>query len=95
MLGAGKLEAESGHSTDDGIGWYMDKQELNSFEQDKIEWRQFCETEPSVTIYQQPWYWDAVCDHPDDWRVILIKKDGTIEAAFPFVYLQHHFIWYI
>ena len=73
----------------------MNKQELVSFEQDKIEWRQFCETEPSVTIYQQPWYWDAVCDHPNDWRVVLIKKDGEIEAAFPFVYRQHHFIWYI
>lgn len=73
----------------------MNKQELGSFEQDKIEWRQFCETEPSVTIYQQPWYWDAVCDHPDDWRVILIKRDGEIEAAFPFVYRRYHFIWYI
>lgn len=73
----------------------MNKRELVLFEQDKLEWRQFCETEPSVTIYQQPWYWDAVCDHPDDWRVILIKKNGAIEAAFPFVYRRHHFIWYI
>ena len=61
----------------------------------KVEWRIFCETEPSITLYQQPWYWDATCDVPTDWRVILVKKEGIIEAAFPFSYVQRKFMWFI
>lgn len=72
-----------------------EKKEVYDFPQAKEEWRAFAETEPSVTLYQQPWYWDATCDSPNDWKVILVKEKGVIEAAFPFVYVRRKCMWMI
>lgn len=40
---------------------------------------------------------DAVCDFPDDWRVILCKdKNGKIIASFPFAYTKGKYgLWHI
>jgi hypothetical protein len=56
------------------------------FENAKSEYREFCSTEKSLPVFAQDWYLDAVCDSPEDWKVILVKNNNTITAAFPFRY---------
>lgn len=58
------------------------------FQETKKEWREFCKIEDTIPIYQKDWYWDAVCEHPDDWWVIVIREKEKITAAFPFVYAK-------
>ena len=48
----------------------------------------FCEQTPSLPLFLQPWWLDAVTQ-PDGkvWDVLLARnKNGEIEAVFPFVY---------
>ncbi len=65
------------------------------FETAKIEYRELCKTERSINVYMQAWFFDAVCDAPDDWRVILVKEGKEIIAAFPFEYVKKHGFWHI
>ena len=61
----------------------------------KVKWRKLCESEPSISLYQKDWYWDAVCDHPQEWMVILVEENDQIEAAFPFAYRKRKGLWFI
>lgn len=54
----------------------------------KEEYSQFCLQQPSMPIFMQPWWMDAVCAGKQ-WDVILVKKpDGTIMAAMPYLIRQ-------
>lgn len=67
------------------------------FERAKAEYRDFCESGThDIQIFAQPWYLDAVCGSPNDWRVILCKENERIMAAFPFVYQKGKYgLWHI
>lgn len=59
------------------------------FVQAKDEYRKFCDTENhDIQIFALPWYLDAVCKDPNDWRVIVYKENNRIVAAFPFEYTR-------
>lgn len=59
------------------------------FNKAKKEYCDFCEMcKHDIQLFALPWYLDAVCDSPDDWRVILYKENGEIRAAFPFSYTK-------
>lgn len=65
------------------------------FEDDKRRWHEICQSEEFyVPIYHKDWYWDAVCDSPTDWRVI-VYEDRDVIAALPFQYRKIHGIWRI
>lgn len=70
---------------------YLDKRierELskNDFQQQKEEWRRYCALHAMVPLYFLDWYWDANCNDPKEWQVIIYKKDDNIVGAFPFCY---------
>lgn len=53
----------------------------------KEKYRAFCETRPNdIQIFAQPWFLDAACASPEDWRVIIYEENGKAVAAFPFQY---------
>lgn len=57
------------------------------FDTAKSRYRAFCtETHNDLQIFAQPWYLDAACASPNDWRVIIYEENGKITAAFPFQY---------
>lgn len=56
------------------------------FEKAKRDWRSLNRQENSIPLYMKDWYWDAVCDFPDEWKVICVEKNDRVEAAFPFCY---------
>ena len=67
------------------------------FEAAKEEYIRFCENEDNdIQIFAQPWYLDAVCETPEDWRVIVYKENDRIVAAFPFCYKKGKYgLWHI
>ena len=72
----------------------MDMPEYD-FENSKQEWRAICTQKQDISIFMKDWYFDAVCDDTDDWKVILIKKNDKIVAAFPFEYTKRKIFWHI
>jgi len=48
----------------------------------KESYRQLCAVEPSIPLFSQAWWLDAVCG-ADKWDVILVEKGGTIIGAMP------------
>lgn len=52
----------------------------------KMDWHELnVSNEADIPLYMKDWYWDAVCDSTDEWKVICIySEEGEIEAAFPF-----------
>ena len=61
----------------------------------KLKYRELCKTEPSINIYMQDWYLDAVTDENADWKVVIYEEDDVIYAAFPFQYAKRHGLYYI
>lgn len=49
----------------------------------KCVYRELCETEPSIPIFSQAWWLDAVAG--DDWGVVLAKKGHHVIGALPYV----------
>jgi len=49
----------------------------------KDVYRELCETEPSIPIFSQAWWLDAV--EGDNWDVLLAKKGGQVIGALPYV----------
>lgn len=49
----------------------------------KERYAQLCAQEPSICVYDQPWWMDAVCG-PENWDVILYEKNGNILGALPY-----------
>jgi hypothetical protein len=50
---------------------------------DKAEYRNLCTTEPSIPIFSNAWWLDAVTG-PDGWDVALARAKGRIVGAMPF-----------
>lgn len=63
----------------------------------KEEYRAFCEAgNHDLPVFALPWYLDAVCASPEDWRVILYKENDCIRAVFPFAYKKGKYgLWHI
>jgi hypothetical protein len=49
----------------------------------KDEYRNMCSIENSIPIFSRDWWMDAVCG-PDNWDVIIVKKDNQVIAAMPY-----------
>lgn len=65
------------------------------FDLAKSAWRELNKTEQTIPLYMRDWYWDAVCETPDAWKVICVWKNNLIEAAFPFLYSRRKGMWFI
>lgn len=50
----------------------------------KQQYRNLCEVEPSVPLFHQAWWLDAVCGE-DGWSVATYIRDGKITAALPYI----------
>ena len=63
----------------------------------KMDWHELnVSNEADIPLYMKDWYWDAVCDSTDEWKVICIySEEGEIEAAFPFLYTKRKGLWFI
>lgn len=66
-----------------------------SLEESKKIYHDLCQEEPTINIYSQDWYLDAVVKKKSDWKVILVEEKGKIQAAFPFQYTKQHGLYYI
>lgn len=60
----------------------------------KERYVQLCAQEPSICVYDQPWWMDAVCG-ADNWDVVLYEKNGTILGAMPYYVRQKLGLRYI
>ncbi|EGR1264344.1 GNAT family N-acetyltransferase [Vibrio cholerae] len=49
----------------------------------KEKYRQLCEEEPTIPIFSQAWWLDAVAG--DNWDVCIVEKGGKIQASMPYV----------
>lgn len=49
----------------------------------KEEYRQVCSKEPSIPIFSQDWWLDAVTG--DNWNVVLVKKGEQVIGSLPYV----------
>lgn len=50
------------------------------------KYRLLCENEPSIPVFSRAWWLDSVA--PDMWDVVLVEKNGVINAALPFTLHQ-------
>ncbi len=48
----------------------------------KDKYRSLCDTEPSIPIFSRDWWLDIVCGN-DKWDVLLVERNGRIQAAMP------------
>ncbi len=53
----------------------------------KNEYRKLCQTEQTLSIFQQDWWLDTVCGE-ENWDVVLYKRGETILGAWPY-YFQY------
>ncbi|MCP4743814.1 MAG: methicillin resistance protein, partial [Actinomycetales bacterium] len=44
----------------------------------------FAEDEPTLQLFMQPWWLDAVVG-PQSWDVSIVEQDGKVIAALPYV----------
>ena len=49
----------------------------------KEKYRQFCDQEKTLPIFNKDWWLDAVCDK-DNWDVVLVEKGGSIVGSLPY-----------
>ena len=49
----------------------------------KAKYQSFCQSEPGIPLFIQPWYLDAVCQD-GDWHVVLAERGGQIVGALPY-----------
>ena len=52
----------------------------------KDAYRKLCDTEPSIPLFSQAWWLDAVAG--DGWDVALVEKGGQVVASMPFMLAQ-------
>ena len=55
----------------------------NKAELRRTKYKLLCMEEPSITVFNQAWWLDAVA--PNNWDAIFVENDGVIDAALPFV----------
>ena len=56
----------------------------------KKKYRMLCEQESSISIFNQAWWLDIVCNE-GDWDVCLVEKNGKIIASMPFYIKKRYF----
>ena len=49
----------------------------------KEKYRKLCVDDSTIPLFSQAWWLDAVSE--DEWDVVLVEKDGMINASLPFV----------
>lgn len=49
----------------------------------KVKYRAFCENEPTLGLFRQAWWLDALCG-AQSWDVALVEKGAEIVAALPY-----------
>lgn len=47
-------------------------------------YRSFCEGNPDVPIFMQPWWLDIVCEGAENWDAVMVEKGGSIQGIMPF-----------
>jgi hypothetical protein len=50
----------------------------------KEAYKKLCEEEPTIPLFSQPWWLDAVAT-PEGWDVALVQKGGIILASMPYM----------
>lgn len=50
---------------------------------DKQKYRILCEQESNMPVFSQAWWLDSVAG--DNWNVVLVEKEGIIQASMPYV----------
>ncbi len=60
----------------------------------KQKYRQFCEQEQEMPIFNQYWWLDAVCGS-DNWEVLLAEKGGQIIASWTYYFTKRNGFSYI
>ena len=53
----------------------------------KTKYLSFCQSEPMMPVFVQPWYLDVVCQE-GEWDVVLVERGGKVVAALPFYLTQ-------
>jgi hypothetical protein len=54
----------------------------NQIESRREKYNLLCKEEPTITVFNQAWWLDAIA--PNNWDVVFIENDGVIDAALPF-----------
>ncbi len=49
----------------------------------KSMYQAFCQSEPELPIFMQPWYLNAVCQK-GNWEVVCVQRGGQVVAALPY-----------
>ena len=60
----------------------------------KERYAELCATDPSICVYDQPWWLDAVCG-PENWDVALYEKGGNLLGALPYFVKERYGLRYI
>ena len=60
----------------------------------KERYQQLCDAEPSICVYDQPWWMDAVCG-AENWDVLLYEKKGNLLGAMPYYVKSRYGLKYI
>ncbi len=50
---------------------------------DRNDYRRLCATEPTIPIFSQDWWLDAVCGEKN-WDVVMVEKGGEVKGSFPY-----------
>jgi lipid II:glycine glycyltransferase (peptidoglycan interpeptide bridge formation enzyme) len=51
---------------------------------DKLKYRNLCESSKEIPLFSQDWWLDAVVG-AENWDVIVIEKDGIVQASHPYI----------
>ena len=60
----------------------------------KERYQQLCDAEPSICVYDQPWWMDAVCG-AENWDVLLYEKKGNLLGSLPYYVKSRYGLKYI
>lgn len=63
-------------------------------EDTKVKYQRYCQSHPSIPIYIQPWYLNAVIP-PGAWDVVLSYKGEELVGALPFFHKQKYGFHYV
>lgn len=70
------------------IPWPLGKSRTVPFNAERAEYREFCQSEPSIPIFSRPWWLDATAG-VDQWDVALVKQGSEIVASMPYFAKKH------
>lgn len=54
-------------------------------------YRELCLTEPTIPLFSQDWWLDAVCGGVDQWSVVVVEKDAKVVASMPYFFKRIFF----